>query len=178
MSENLLSNNQFLATPPKEGVLSNCQSNAQSPQNGAFASAPDSSMSNPSRSPIRVVCPEQILTAAPKPYPIVNLIGSRQCSSPGAGQTSEHNSMGGDIPGHLLWQHSRRSPECSPIPNPGLASPVPGSRIHSSTVFPRHPRAGGPAPESPTSWHDEGKKGHRLPLPPSNIIQCFSLFFK
>ncbi|KAH7663037.1 Mitogen-activated protein kinase kinase kinase protein [Dioscorea alata] len=167
MSENLLSNNQLLATPPKAGVLSKFQSNLQSPQNGAFASAPDSPMSSPSRSPIRVLCPEQILTAAPKPYPGVNFIGSRHCSSPGSGQTSGHNSVVGDMPGHLLWQHSRGSPERSPIFSPRLASPGPGSRIHSSAASPRHPRTGGLAPESPTSWHDEGKKNHRLPLPPS-----------
>ncbi|KAJ0970164.1 hypothetical protein J5N97_023041 [Dioscorea zingiberensis] len=139
-------------------------------------SAPDSSMSSPCRSLMRVVCPEQILTAAfltPKSYPDVNFLGSGQCSSSGSGQTSGHNSMGGDISGHLLWPQGRGSPECSPTPSPRLASPGSGSRIHSRAVSPRHPRAGGPAPELPTSRHDEGKMlRHPLPLPPINIYNA------
>ncbi|KAJ6830599.1 mitogen-activated protein kinase kinase kinase YODA-like isoform X1 [Iris pallida] len=170
---NLLFSNPILSTSPKRGVLSNHQTNTQIPQHGAFASDPDSSMSSPSRSPMRVVFPEQIPSAvfwAAKPYPDATFLGSGQCSSPGSGQTSGHNSMGGDMLGQSFWQHSRGSPECSPIPSPRMTSPGPSSRIHSGAVSPLHPRAGGTAPESPSSRHDEGKKrSHRLPLPPINI---------
>ncbi|KAM0949501.1 putative mitogen-activated protein kinase kinase kinase STE-STE11 family [Dioscorea sansibarensis] len=173
MSVNLPPNNQILSTSTKLGGLSNYQSNTHTPRNGAFASAPDSSMSSPSRSPMRTVCPEHIPTSAfwaSKPYPDVHFLGSGQCSSPGSGQTSGHNSMGGDMSGQLFWQHSRGSPECSPIPSPRLASPGPSSRIQSGAVSPLHPRAGGTAPESPTNRPDDGKKlSHRLPLPPINI---------
>lgn len=170
---NLPPNNQILSTSTRLGGLSNFQSNTHSPRNGAFASAPDSSMSSPSRSPMRTVCPEHIPTSAfwaSKPYPDIHFLGSGQCSSPGSGQTSGHNSMGGDMSGQLFWQLSRGSPECSPIPSPRLASPGPSSRIQSGAVSPLHPRAGGTAPESPTNRPDDGKKlSHRLPLPPINI---------
>ncbi|KAJ0910222.1 putative mitogen-activated protein kinase kinase kinase [Helianthus annuus] len=62
----------------------------------------------------------------------------------------------------LCWQHSRCSPECSPLPSPRMASPGPSSRIQSGSVTPLHPRAG--------DWHDDAVTGkqqtHRLPLPP------------
>ncbi|KAJ9679473.1 hypothetical protein PVL29_021415 [Vitis rotundifolia] len=75
--------------------------------------------------------------------------------------------MGGDLSGQLFWQPSRGSPEYSPIPSPRMTSPGPSSRIHSGAVTPLHPRAGGAASESQTSWPDEGKQqSHRLPLPP------------
>ncbi|XP_058076068.1 mitogen-activated protein kinase kinase kinase YODA-like isoform X2 [Magnolia sinica] len=166
---NLLFNNQSLSSSPKRGHTSNL------PQYGAFGigSAPDSSMSSPSRSPMRAVCPEQIASSAfwaSKPYPDVALLGSGQCSSPGSGHNSGHNSMGGDMSGQLFWQHSRGSPECSPIPSPRMTSPGPSSRIQSGAVTPLHPRAGGATPESPTSWADDGKQqSHRLPLPPLTI---------
>ncbi|XP_026664371.1 mitogen-activated protein kinase kinase kinase YODA-like isoform X2 [Phoenix dactylifera] len=170
---NLFFTNQILSTSPKQGALNSNHSNIHVPLHGAFGSAPDSSMSSPSRSPMRIVCPEQIPTSAfwaAKPHADVTFLGSGQCSSPGSGQTSGHNSMGGDMLGQLFWQHSRGSPECSPIPSPRMTSPGPSSRIHSGTVSPLHPRAGGTAPGSPTSRNDEGKKqSHRLPLPPINI---------
>ncbi|KAJ6835089.1 mitogen-activated protein kinase kinase kinase YODA-like isoform X1 [Iris pallida] len=165
--------NPVLSTSPKRGILSNHQTSTQITRHGAFASAPDSSLSSPSRSPMRGVCPEQIPSSViwtAKPYPDVTFLGSGQCSSPGSGQTSGHNSMGGDMLGQIFWQHSRGSPECSPIPSPRMTSPGPSSRIHSGAVSPLHPRAGGTAPESPSSRHDEVKKqSHRLPLPPINV---------
>lgn len=168
-----LCNNPSRSSSPKQGTLGSYPSNNQIPRHGAPGSAPDSSMSSPSRSPMRVVCPEQILTSvfwSAKPYPDVNFLGSGQCSSPCSGQTSGHNSMGGDMSGQLFWQHSRGSPECSPIPSPRMTSPGPSSRIHSGAVSPLHPQAGGSTPESPTIRADEAKKlSRRLPLPPINI---------
>ncbi|XP_020587613.1 mitogen-activated protein kinase kinase kinase YODA isoform X2 [Phalaenopsis equestris] len=167
-----LLNSQFLSSSPKRGPLGSQSSVVHGARNGAFGSAPDSSMSSPSRSPIRGVFPEQIPTSAfwaAKPHPDVTFLGSGQCSSPGSGQTSGHNSMGGEMLGQF-WQHSRGSPEYSPIPSPRMTSPGPSSRIHSGAVSPLHPRAGGTAPESPTSRPEEAKKqSHRLPLPPINI---------
>ncbi|XP_020250909.1 mitogen-activated protein kinase kinase kinase YODA-like isoform X2 [Asparagus officinalis] len=169
---NLL-NSQSLSTSPKRGVSRNQQGNIQVTRHGAVGSAPDSSMSSPSRSPMRAICPEQIPTSAflaSKPYLDVTFLGSGQCSSPGSGQTSGHNSLGGDMLGQLFGLQSRGSQECSPIPSPRMTSPGPGSRIHSGAVSPLHPRAGGTAPGSPTSRHDEGKKqSHRLPLPPIDV---------
>ncbi|XP_043696693.1 mitogen-activated protein kinase kinase kinase YODA-like [Telopea speciosissima] len=165
-------NNQILSTSPKRGPLSNYAPNLQIPSHGAFGSAPDSSMSSPSRSPMRAFGTDQITSSAfwaGKPYPDVSLLGSGHCSSPGSGQNSGHNSMGGDMSGQLFWQHSRGSPECSPIPSPRLTSPGPSSRIHSGCVTPLHPRAGGTATETSTSWQEDGKQGHRLPLPPITI---------
>lgn len=167
-----LLNGQFLSTSPKRGPLGSQHSVMNGSRNGAFGSAPDSSMSSPSRSPMRGVFPEHIPTNAfwaAKPYPDVIFLGSGQCSSPGSGQTSGHNSMGGEMLGQF-WQHSRGSPECSPIPSPRMTSPGPSSRIHSGAVSPLHPRAAGTAPESPTNRPEEVKKqSHRLPLPPINI---------
>ncbi|XP_042474442.1 mitogen-activated protein kinase kinase kinase YODA-like [Zingiber officinale] len=157
---------------PMWGVPNSNRSNMQIPHSNAVGSAPDSSMSSPSRSPMRVLCLEQVPASACLPMKTGNDVtfnGSGQCSSPGSGQTSGHNSLGGDMLGQF-WQHSRGSPECSPIPSPRMTSPGPNSRIHSGTVSPLHPRAGGTAPESPTSRNDDGKKQcHRLPLPPINV---------
>lgn len=130
-------------------------------------------MSSPSRSP-RPICPDHILTSAfwaVKPHADVTFLGSGQCSSPGSGQTSGHNSVGGDMLSQLFLQPTRGSPECSPVPSPRMISPGPSSRVHSGSVSPLHPRSGGLAPESPTSRHDDGKKKqtHKLPLPPLSI---------
>ncbi|XP_011624929.1 mitogen-activated protein kinase kinase kinase YODA isoform X2 [Amborella trichopoda] len=170
-----LPNNQSLSTSPKRGPFTTLEHppNLQIPHYGAFASAPDSSLSSPSRSPMRVFGSEQHPNRgfwATKPYPDAGPFGSGHCSSPGSGQNSGHNSMGGDISGQLFCQHSRGSPECSPIPSPRMTSPGPSSRVHSGAVTPLHPRAGGAGPESPSSWPEEGKhQCHRLPLPPLTI---------
>ncbi|XP_050378695.1 mitogen-activated protein kinase kinase kinase YODA [Argentina anserina] len=182
---NLLLNSQMMSTSPKRGPSRTHLQNIQIPSNGAFFSAPDSSMSSPSRSPMRVFGSDQVLNSsfrAGKAYPD---IASTHCSSPGSGHNSGHNSVGGDLSAQLFWQQNRCSPECSPIPSPRMTSPGPSSRmtspgpssrmtspgpssrIQSGAVTPLHPRAGGSALESPTSRPDDGKqKSHRLPLPP------------
>lgn len=158
--------NQVSALSHKRRPLSNQVANLQVPCRGNFFSAPDSSMSSPSRSPMRAFGAEQAMNSAfwtGKTYPDLPLLGSGQCSSPGSGQNSGHNSMGGDMSGQLFWQPSRGSPEYSPIPSPRMNSPGPSSRIHSGAVTPLHPRAGGPTT-------DDGKQqSHRLPLPPITI---------
>lgn len=107
---------------------------------------------------------------AGKLYQDFPFLGSGQCSSPGSGQTSGHNSMGGDMSGQLFWQHSRGSPEYSPNPSPRMTSPGPSSRIHSGAVTPLHPRAAGGHSESQSNWPDDAKQqSHRLPLPPITI---------
>lgn len=165
---NLMFQNQILSTSPKRQPSSMHMQNIQIPHHGAFSSAPDSSMSSPSRSPMRAFGPEQFMNSgfwARKPYPD---IASAQCSSPGSGHNSGHNSVGGDLSGQLLWQH-KCSPECSPVPSPRMTSPGPSSRVHSGAVTPLHPRAGG-AIGSPTGRTEDGKqKSHRLPLPPITI---------
>ncbi|KAM2075218.1 hypothetical protein ACFX1T_038131 [Malus domestica] len=168
----LLCNNQILSTSPKWKPSSTHMQNIQIPFHGTLSSAPDSSMSSPSRSPIRVFSVEQVRNSsfwAAKTYPD---IASTHCSSPGSGQNSGHNSVGGDMSGQLFWQHNRCSPECSPIPSPRMTSPGPNSRIQSGAATPLHPRSGGPAAESPTSRPDDVKqKSHRLPLPPITITK-------
>lgn len=162
----LLLNNQSLSASPKGGISNPHQTSSPITPHGAFISAPDSSMSSPSRSPRRIICPDQIPTyafMAAKPYQDVTFLGSGQCSSPGSGQTSGHNSVGGEMLGQLLWYQSKGSADCSPIPSPRMTSPGPSSRIHSGAVSPLHPRMAGTAPESPT------KQSHRLPLPPINV---------
>lgn len=166
-------NNQVSPTSPKRRPLSGHVPNLQVPYHGAFCGAPDSSMSSPSRSPIRAFGTEQVVNTAfwsGKPYPDVTLVGSGHCSSPGSGQNSGHNSMGGDMCAQFFWQQSRGSPEYSPVPSPRMTSPGPGSRAQSGAVTPIHPRAGGTPTESQTSWPDDGKQqSHRLPLPPIAI---------
>ncbi|KAE8717217.1 Mitogen-activated protein kinase kinase kinase YODA [Hibiscus syriacus] len=166
---NVLFNNQYLYPSPKRGLANSHVLNLQIPQRGAFSSAPDSSMSSPSRSPIRAFGLEQVWNSGHgigKPFSDIVFLGSGHCSSPGSG----HNSVGGDMSGQLLWPQSRCSPECSPIPSPRMTSPGPSSRIHSGAVTPLHPRTAGAATESPTSRPDDGKqKSHRLPLPPITI---------
>lgn len=159
---------------PKRRPLSSHVPNVQVPYHGGFcATAPDSLMSSPSRSPMRAFGNEQAINSAfwaGKPFPDVQFLGSGQCSSPGSGQNSGPNSMGGDMSGQLFWQHSRGSPEYSPIPSPRMTSPGPSSRIQSGAVTPLHPRAGGVVSEMQTSWPDDGKQQcHVLPLPPVTI---------
>ncbi|XP_030500237.2 mitogen-activated protein kinase kinase kinase YODA [Cannabis sativa] len=173
---NLPTNNHILSTSPKRRPLSNHVPNLLVPYNGGFCSAPDSSLSSPSRSPMRAFGSDQVVNSAfwaGKPYgpfPDVTLAGSGHCSSPGSGHNSGHNSMGGDMSAQFFLQQSRGSPEYSPVPSPRMTSPGPGSRIHSGTVTPIHPRAGGMPCDSQTSWPDDGKQqSHRLPLPPGTI---------
>lgn len=156
---------------PKRRPLSSNVTNLQVPRHGAFFSAPDSSMSSPSRSPMRIFSTEQVMNAAVwagKSHPDVILAGSGPCSSPGSGHNSGHNSMGGDMAGHFFWQQSKGSPEYSPVPSSRMTSPGPSSRIQSGAVTPIHPRAGAPPAESQSCWPDE-KQTHRLPLPPIAI---------
>ncbi|EOY23248.1 Kinase superfamily protein isoform 2 [Theobroma cacao] len=165
--------NNISPKSPKRRPISNHVPNLQVPQHGTFTSAPDSSMSSPSRSPMRAFGTEQLMNSpfwVGKTYTDVTLLGSGHCSSPGSGHNSGHNSMGGDMSGQLFWQQSRGSPEYSPNPSPRMASAGPSSRIHSGAVTPIHPRSAGIATESQTSWHDDGKQqSHRLPLPPVTI---------
>lgn len=170
------SNNQTVPTSPKRRPLNRHMVKLQIPQSGGFFSAPDSSMSSPSRSPMRVFGPEQTLTSgfwAGRPYTDAGFLGSGQCSSPGSGHNSSHNSVGGDMAAQLFWQQSRCSPECSPIPSPRMASPGPSSRIQSGSVTPLHPRAVMSNMDSPAHWPDDAVHGkqqtHRLPLPPQTI---------
>ncbi|CAN4087718.1 unnamed protein product [Withania somnifera] len=155
---------------PKRRPLSSHVTNLQVPPPGAFCSAPDSSMSSPSRSPMRAAGNDQATLWAGRAYPDLPSLGSGHCSSPGSGQNSGHNSMGGDMSGQLFWQPCRGSPEYSPIPSPRMTSPGPSSRIHSGAVTPIHPRAVGGASELQTSWPDDGRpQSHPLPLPPLTI---------
>jgi hypothetical protein len=177
---NLSLSNYTSPTSPKRRPLSSHVPNLLVPYNGAFYSAPDSSMSSPSRSPMRAFGAEHGTNSAfwaGKSYPDVTFVGSGQCSSPGSGHNSGHNSMGGDVTGQLFWQQSRGSPEYSPVPSPRMTSPGPSSRIQSGAVTPTHPRAGGTPTESQTSWPDDGKQqSHRLPLPPLTINSNSSPF--
>lgn len=160
--DNLL-NNHLSSSPTRRKPLSSHAPNLQVPYNVAFCSAPDSSISSPSRSPLRAFGTEQVINSA---------FYAGHCSSPGSGQNSGHNSMGGDMAG-IFWQPSRGSPEYSPLPSPRMTSPGPSSRIQSGAVTPLHPRAGGVAIESQNSWPDDGKQqSHRLPLPPISITRC------
>lgn len=160
-------NSKGLSTSPK-GVPLHLQISGP----GGLCSAPDSSMSSPSRSPMRAFGSEQVLNSGiwtGKPYPD---IASRHCSSPGSG----HNSVGGDLSGQVFRPHNRCSTECSPIPSPRMTSPGPSSRIQSGAVTPLHPLAGGAAPELLTKRPDVMKQqSHRLPLPPLTITKSCPL---
>ncbi|XP_051122744.1 mitogen-activated protein kinase kinase kinase YODA-like [Andrographis paniculata] len=166
---NLPLNKNVSSSPPRRRNLNDQVPILKVPHHGAFYSAPDSSLSSPSRSPMRASGYEQVANTAftaGRIYSDFPVLGSGQCSSPGSGQTSGHNSMVGDIAAQLLWQPSRGSPEYSPIPSPRMTSPGPSSRIHSGAVTPLHPRAGGGLSESQSNWHDDAKQqSHRLPLP-------------
>ncbi|KAK4338431.1 hypothetical protein RND71_042918 [Anisodus tanguticus] len=172
-SSNLFSNNQAIPTSPRKRLLSSHVPNLQIPHHGAFYSAPDSSMSSPSRSPMRVFGNEVVVNSGfwlGKPHGEITFLGSGHCSSSGSGQNSGHNSIGGDMSGQPFWPHSRCSPECSPVPSPRMTSPGTGSRIHSGAVTPLHPRAGGASAKSSTASLYNGKQqSHRLPLPPISI---------
>nr|GEW05097.1 mitogen-activated protein kinase kinase kinase YODA-like [Tanacetum cinerariifolium] len=166
-------NNQTVPTSPKRRPVCRHVAKLQIPQSGAFFSAPDNSRSSPSRSPMRAFGPDPTLNSgfwAGRPYADAGFLGSGQCSSPGSG----HNSVGGDMSSaQLFWQHSRCSPECSPIPSPRMTSPGPSSRIQSGCVTPLHPRAGGSNMDSSANWPEEAVNGKKqtypLPLPPLNM---------
>ncbi|MED6191452.1 hypothetical protein PIB30_000552 [Stylosanthes scabra] len=126
-------------------------------------SAPESSTSSPSKSPVRELSPDQVLnselwTGKPCPY-----VSSGNYSSPGSGQNSDV----GDLPGQLFLPLNRYSTECSPIPSPRMTSPGPRSRIHSGAVTPLHSRAGAFTSELTTRRPDDvTQQTHPLPLPP------------
>ncbi|XP_020215984.1 mitogen-activated protein kinase kinase kinase YODA [Cajanus cajan] len=159
-----LYNHQLPSNTPKGASLQ--LPNLQIASSGGLWSAPGSSMSSPSRSPLRRFGSEQVLNSGfctEKPYPDLT---SGHCSSPGSG----HNSVVGDLTGQMFWPQSRCSPECSPIPSPGMTSPGFGSRIHSGAVTPLHPRAGGTTTESSTRRPDDVKQQTcRLRLPSITI---------
>lgn len=168
-----LSSHHYFSSSPKRGYFNTeAPAHLQIPVNGALGNVLDSSMSSPSRSPMRVYGSEQSPNSAfwaAKSFPEVVFFGSGHCSSPGSGHNSGHNSMGGDLIGQPFWQQSRGSPECSPNPSPRMTS-GPSSRVQSGAVTPLHHRASGTAPGSPTSWPEERKHPcHRLPLPPLSI---------
>ncbi|KAL6503914.1 hypothetical protein OROGR_025837 [Orobanche gracilis] len=177
---NLSCNKNVSASPPRRRPFNGQMPSLQVPHHGTLWSAPDSSMSSPSRSPIRTCGYEQVTSTAfttGKLYPDFPFIGSGHCSSPGSGQTSGHNSIGGDMSGQLFWQPSRVSPEISPIPSPRMTSPGPSSRTHSGAVTPVHHRAGGGYIETLSNWPDDAKQqSHRLPLPPITISNAPSFF--
>ncbi|XP_076897653.1 mitogen-activated protein kinase kinase kinase YODA-like [Bidens hawaiensis] len=167
--------------PQKRRPFGHQMAKLQIPLSGAFYSAPDSSKSSPSRSPMRAYGPDPTLTSgfcAGRPYADTGFPGSGQCSSPGSGHNSSHNSVGGDMTGQILWQPSRCSPEYSPAPSPKMTSAGPSagpsSRTQSGSVTPLHPRAGGSNMDSPpVNWPDDAINGkqqtHRLPLPPVHM---------
>ncbi|EPS62376.1 hypothetical protein M569_12414, partial [Genlisea aurea] len=176
-----ISSNKIGSSPPpraRRRMLKAEMPNLLVPRRGIFFSATDSSMSSPSRSPIRgpgflEQGASNILPSMKQHHTDFPYIGSGQCSSPGSGQTSGHNSMGGDMYGQLFWQPSRGSPEYSPNPSPRMTSAGPSSRIHSGAVTPTHPRAVGLSESSLNNRADDAKQqSHRLPLPPITISNC------
>ncbi|KAL0312574.1 UNVERIFIED_CONTAM: Mitogen-activated protein kinase kinase kinase YODA [Sesamum radiatum] len=170
---NISLNCQTSPTSPKQSRANSKVVHLQIPHQGALLCAPNSSVSSPSRSPMRVFNHDPVTTSGlwvGKPHTDLSLLGSGHCSSPGSGHNSGHNSIAGDMSCQLFWPHSRCSPECSPLPSPRMTSPGPSSRIHSGAVTPLHPRVGGPSAEATTAWHDDGRQqSHRLPLPPVTI---------
>ncbi|KAF7828263.1 Mitogen-activated protein kinase kinase kinase YODA [Senna tora] len=157
----------YQSISPKGGQLQ--LKNLQIARSAGLCSAPVSSISSPTRSPMRAFGPEQALNAGLWTGKPCSDIPSGHCSSPGSGHNSGHNSVG-DLLGQGFWPQSRCSTECSPIPSPRMTSPGPSSRIHSGAVSPLHPRARGTATESPTVRPDDGKpQTHPLPLPPITI---------
>ncbi|KAK4389268.1 Mitogen-activated protein kinase kinase kinase YODA [Sesamum angolense] len=170
---NISFNCQTSPTSPKQSRANSKVAHLQIPHQGALLCAPNSSVSSPSRSPMRVFNHDPVTTSGlwlGKPYTDLSLLGSGHCSSPGSGHNSGQNSIAGDMSCQLFWPHSRCSPECSPLPSPRMTSPGPSSRIHSGAVTPLHPRIGGPSAESTTAWPDDGRQqSHRLPLPPVTV---------
>ncbi|KAL9237322.1 hypothetical protein vseg_011885 [Gypsophila vaccaria] len=167
--------NQNPTASPTKRPLRNHVPNLLVPSHGAFSSAPDSSMSSPSRSPMRISNNEQATNTAfwaSKAYPDVTFLGSGNCSSPGSGHNSGHNSVGGDMLGQLFWGQPSRmtSPEHSPIPSPRMTSPGPSSRVQSGTATPIHPAVAGSGSVIYARRGDNGKRrSHPLPLPPIKI---------
>lgn len=172
-SADILLNCRMSPTSPKQGPADAKVSHLQVPHQGSFLSVLDSSMSSPSRSPMRVFCHEPVTNGGfwiGKPYADLSALGSGHYSSPSSVHNSGHNSVAGDVSCQLFWPNSRCSPECSPLPSPRMTSPGPSSRIQSGTVTPLHPCTGGPSAELPTAWLEDGRKqSHRLPLPPITI---------
>ncbi|KAL0324274.1 UNVERIFIED_CONTAM: Mitogen-activated protein kinase kinase kinase YODA [Sesamum calycinum] len=170
---NISFNCQTSPTSPKQSRANSKVAHLQIPHQGALLCAPNSSVSSPSRSPMRVFNHDPVTTSGlwlGKPYTDLSFVGSGHCSSPGSGHNSGQNSIAGDMSCQLFWPHSRCSPECSPLPSPRMTSPGPSSRIHSGAVTPLHPRIGGPSAESTTAWPDDGRQqSHRLPLPPVTV---------
>ncbi|KAK9665479.1 hypothetical protein RND81_14G114700 [Saponaria officinalis] len=172
--------NQHPTASPIRRPLRNHVPNLLVPSHGAFFSAPDSSMSSPSRSPVRTLNNEQVMNTAfwaSKAYPDVTFLGSGHCSSPGSGHNSGNNSVGGDMLGQLLLGRPSRmtSPEHFPIPSPRMTSPGPSSRVQSGTVTPIHPTAAGSSSVLYARRGNDGKrKSHPLPLPPVIIPSPFS----
>uniref|UniRef100_A0A0R0IF89 mitogen-activated protein kinase kinase kinase n=1 Tax=Glycine max TaxID=3847 RepID=A0A0R0IF89_SOYBN len=160
-----LCNNKTSSTSPRGAPLH--LQNLKIAQPGGLCSAPDSSVSSPSRNQMGAFGPEQMLNSelhTGKPYPD---IPSGRCYNPVSGRDSGHNSVGGDISGQMILPQNKRSPECSSIPSPRITSPGPSSRTQSGTVTPLHPKAGGAAAEAPTRRPDDVKqKNHQLAIPP------------
>ncbi|KAK6137473.1 hypothetical protein DH2020_028778 [Rehmannia glutinosa] len=170
---NIFLNYQTRSASPRQKPVNSKVAHLQVPHQGALLNAPDSSMSSPSRSPMRVFGHDPVTNSGfwlGKPYADLSLMGSGHCSSPGSVHNSGNNSVAGDMPCQLFWPHSRCSPECSPLPSPKMTSPGPSSRIPSGAVTPLHPRAGGPSAESPRARPDDGRQqSHPLPLPPVKV---------
>ncbi|KAF2313326.1 hypothetical protein GH714_010373 [Hevea brasiliensis] len=131
--------NHIPSTSPRRAPLSTHVQNLQIPNRGAFCSAPDSSMSSPSRSPIRAFGPEQVINCG-----FWAGQGSGHCSSPGSGHNSGHNSIGGDMSGHSRIHSGAVTP---------LHPRAGGTNIESPTG----------------RSDDGKQKSHRLPLPPITI---------
>ncbi|XP_047323378.1 mitogen-activated protein kinase kinase kinase YODA-like [Impatiens glandulifera] len=137
---------------------------------GAFSCAPDSS--SPSKSPMRLFGYGMPRSCWSKQCTNIAVTGSGQCTSPGKGRSSRHDSVVGDMPGR---PHSRCSTEHSPIPSPIMVRSEPTSRIQSGSVTPVHQRAGAGAAaiESPImASFDKKQQSYRLPLPPLTIPNC------
>ncbi|KAL2342744.1 hypothetical protein Fmac_004029 [Flemingia macrophylla] len=164
-----LCNNKLLSTSPKRGHL-----HLQIARPGGLCSAPDSSMSSPSRSPMRAFDPEKMLKSGLPTGKLYSDIASGYCSSLVSGHNSGHIPVGGDLSGQMFWPQNRCSPECSPIPSPRMTSPGPSSRIQSGTVTPLHPQAGGTAAEAPTKRPDDVKQQtHQLSIRPITVTNPY-----